>query len=226
MTALILALALALQGQSQPSPERPLQAENSGWREITPAHDTYEEEFGATDAQARIAIQGFGGCVARRSSGTASEILTRDFTTREYQQGLRVLSRNNEDCFRRRGRMRSHNLLFAGAIAEHLVEQGQEPLNVRLARAASLPPPGAFSQTDRVALCVVRSLPDDVARLFATEIASESEQAAASSLNPAVSQCNGEARPLSISTAGLRAILATAAFRTLNAAARPTQARN
>lgn len=216
MKGMILALALALQGQSQPPAERPLPTENSGWREISPSHDIYGEEFGATDAQARVAIQGFGACVARRSAGMASGILTRDFTTRDYQQGLRVLSRNNEDCFRRRGRMRSHNLLFAGAIAEQLVEQGTEPLNVRLARAAAQPEPQAFSQSDRVALCVVRSTPDDVGRMFSTEVASEAERTELQALRRVVALCNRTGRPLEISDAGLRAILATAAFRTVN----------
>lgn len=213
MTGMIFALALALQAQSQPPAERPLPTENSGWREISPSHDIYAEEFGATDAQARVAIQGFGACVARRSARTAGEILSRDFTTRDYQQGLRVLSRNNEDCFRRRGRMRSHNLLFAGAIAEQLVEQGTEPLNVRLARAASRPEPRPFSSIDGVALCVVRSTPDDVGRMFSTEVASEAERTELQALRRVVTLCNRTGRPLAFSDAGLRAILATAAFR-------------
>ena len=216
MKSMILAAALALQGPSQPPSERSLPTENSGWREISPSHDIYVEEFGATDAQARVAIQGFGACVARRSVGTASEVLNRDYRTREYQQGLRVLSRNNEDCFRRRGRMRSHNLLFAGAIAEQLVEQGTEPLNVRLARAAAQPVPPAFSPIDRVALCVVRSTPDDVGRMFATEVVSEAERNEIRALRRVVELCNRTGRPLAVSDAGLRAILATAAFRAVN----------
>lgn len=223
MKSLILALALALQGQQQPAPERPLPTENSGWREISPSHDIYDEEFGATDTQARITIQAFGACVARRSAGTAGEVLNRDYTTRDYQQGLRVLSRNNEDCFRRRGRMRSHNLLFAGAIAEQLAEQGTEPLNVRLARAASRPEPRPFSPSDRVALCVVRSTPDDVWRMFSTEVASEAERTELQTLRRVVALCNRTGRPLEISDAGLRAILATAAFRAVSSS---TEAEN
>lgn len=226
MSTILLALALAAQGQPAAPPPPPLRDEAPPARAITPAHDTYDEDFGVPDSAARNAIQRYGACVADRSAGAAAEVLSRDFTTRHYQQGLRVLSRNNQDCFRRRGRMRSHNLLFAGAIAEHLIERAGEPLNVRLARAALQPAPRAFSPADRVALCVVRSLPDDVARLFATEVASEAELAAARSLGPAVSQCNAEGQPLSITPAGLRAILATAAFRALNPAPPAAQARD
>ncbi len=219
MTILALILGLALQAQPQaPQPQQPpLRSEGVGGRDITPAHDTFDEDFVVSDSRARIAIQGFGSCVADRSAGPATELLQRDFTSRQYQTGLRVLARNNEDCFRRRGRMRSHNLLFAGAIAENLIERGAEPLNVRLVRAASRPATRAFSPTDRIAVCTVRSVPDDVARLFATEIASEAETAAAQALTGAVARCNAEPQPLQISPAGLRAMLATAAFRTLNA---------
>jgi hypothetical protein len=218
MTMLALALGFIFQAQQpgQQPQQPPLRAEGVGGRDITPAHETYDEDFVASDARARTAIQSYGACAAGRSRSAAAEVLTRNFTTREYQQGLRVLSRNNEDCFRRRGRMRSHNLLFAGAMAEHLIEQPSEPLNARLARAASLPPIEAFSPTDRVAGCVVRSVPDDVARLLATDVASQAELTAAQALGPIMSQCNAERRPLSVSPAGLRAMLATAAFRTLN----------
>lgn len=227
MIQLALVLGLAFQAQ-QPAPQTPqqppLRSESVGGREISPAHETFDEDFVVSDSRARIAIQSYGTCVASRSAGAAAEVLTRNFQTRQYQQGLRVLSRNNEDCFRRRGRMRSHNLLFAGAIAEHLIEQAAEPLNARLALAASRPAIQAFSPTDGVAGCVVRSVPDDVARLFATEVASEAETAAAQAFTGIVARCNTEGRPIEISPAGLRAMLATAAFRTLNAPV--TEARN
>ena len=221
MTLLVLALGFAVQAQ-QPAPapqQPPLRTESVGGRNITPAHDTYDEDFFASDARARIAIQSYGSCAASRSGSAATDVLRRDFTTRQYQQALQVLSRNNQDCFRRRGRMRSSNLLFAGAMAEHLIEQSPEPLNARLARAASRPAAQAFSASDRMAGCIVRSVPDDVARLFATEVASESEMAAAQALAPAAAQCNAGGQPIQISPAGLRAMLATAAFRTLHRSA-------
>lgn len=218
MSILALVLALAFQAQQPaPAPPQPIRPDGVGGRDISPAHDSYEEDFTVSNSRARIAVRDYGTCVASRSAGAAADVLARDFTTRQYQQGLRVLSRNNEDCFRRRGRMSSHNLLFAGAIAEHLIEQPAEPLNARLARAAVLPAAPAFSPTDRVAGCVVRSVPDDVARLFSTEVASQAELTAAQALAAVMSHCNTERRPMSVSPAGLRAMLATAAFRTLRA---------
>lgn len=216
MSAILIAMAISAQGQPAPQAPPPLREEGPPARAISPGNDTYFEDFGVPTAEARATIQRYGACVANRSAGPAADVLTRDFTTRQYQQGLRVISRNNQDCFRRRGRMQSSNLLFAGAIAEYLLEQSVEPLNVRLARAASRPATQAFSISDRVAICVVRSVPDDIARLFATEVATDAELAAARSLGPAVSQCNADQRPIEVTPAGLRAILATAAFRTLH----------
>lgn len=227
MSPILFVMALAFQAQpAAPAPQPPLRTDSVGGRDITPAHDTFNDDFVVSDSRARAAIQNFGTCVANRSASAAAEVLTRDFQTRQYQQGLRVLSRNNEDCFRRRGRMRSHNLLFAGAIAEHLIEQPAEPLNVRLARAASRPATQPFSPTDAVAGCVVRSVPDDVARLLATEVTSEAELAAAQALAPAIAHCNAQRPPLSVSPGGLRAMLATAAFRTLNTTTPSVEARN
>ena len=227
MSTFLFAFILAMQSQTPtpPAPQPPpLQNESVGGREITPAHETYDENFVVSDSRARIAIQNYGACAAGRSGSAAADVLTRDFRSRQYQQGLRVLSRNNEDCFRRRGRLRSHNLLFAGAMAEHLIEQPAEPLNIRLARAATRPATQAFSPTDRIAICVVRSVPDDVARLFATDVASDAETQAAQGLTAIVVRCNREGHQLQVSPAGLRAMLATAAFRTLQAST--AEARN
>ncbi len=222
MSALLFALAIAVQGQPAPQAPPPLREEGPPARAISPGNDIYFEDFGVPTAEARATIQRYGACVASRSAGPAADVLTRDFTTRQYQQGLRVISRNNQDCFRRRGRMRASNLLFAGAIAEYLLEQPAQPLNVRLARAALQPATQAFSLSDRVAICVVRSVPDDVARLFAADVATDAELAAARALDPVVAQCNAGGPPFAITPAGLRAILATAAFRTLQAVAPAT----
>lgn len=225
MTMLTMVLGLAFQAQTPvpPTPqEPPLQNETVGGRTITPAHETFEEDFVASDAGARIAIHNYGRCVASSSGSMAADVLARDFTTAQYRRSLQVLSQNNADCFRRRGRMRSSSLLFAGAMAEHLIEQPTVALNVRLARASARPAIQGFSPTDRVVGCVVRSVPDDVALLLATEVASAAEVTAAQSLGPVMSHCNTERRPISVSPAGLRAMLATAAFRTLQAAGSET----
>ncbi|MGE3420320.1 MAG: hypothetical protein AB7I42_30075 [Bradyrhizobium sp.] len=229
MSALVLVLGLVLQAQ-QPAPQPqppPLRSEGVGGRTITPAHDTYEREFRLTTPAARAELHGFAGCVVGRSRELAIEVLGHDFTTARYRNALRLLARNNERCFSRRRSLSASGLPFAGSLAEQLLSQNPTPLNVRLARAVAEPAPRAFSASDRISLCVVRSVPDDVARLLAAEMGSTEENDAVAALDLAVRACSQGGPRLETPPAGLRAILATAAFRTVQSAAQPsTEARN
>lgn len=169
----------------------------------------------AASPQARAAVQAFGACVARHSRERAAEALAMDFTTRAYRSALRQLANVNESCFRERGTMRTDGLPFAGALAEALLAADGTPLNVRLAQAALRPPVRPRSPSDRVAICIVRSMPDEVARLFEAEVGGAAEGAAIAALDPALAACSRAGPPLDASAAGLRAILATAAFRSV-----------
>jgi len=162
---------------------------------------------------ARRAVQQFGACVADQSSEKAARTLAMDFRSPTYRSALANLARANERCFGYRGAMRSSGLLFAGAIAERLMARDPAPLNARLVRAAARPAPPARSPSDAIAICVVRSAPDETARLFATEVASEAEAKAAGALGIAVRLCSQGQRPLVTNVEGLRGMLATAAFR-------------
>ena len=225
MKALLLAIALIM--QNPPSPNRGDEDPNTVFRPertLSPAHDLYYEDSAPPTAEARAAIQAFGACVADRAAVVARDVLSRDFTSRSYDRGLERLASSHDDCFRQRGTMRSGNLLFAGAIAERLIERDAEPLNARLARAALRPASRPYSPTDQAAICVVRSVPDDVARLFETDVASDAETAASQSLNPVMSACAG-GRPIEVTSAGLRSVLATAALRELNVTTDQAEAR-
>ena len=165
---------------------------------------------------ARQAMEGFGICVADRSPEKAAQTLQLDFRTKTYQSALRNLARANEDCFRRRNdAMRSNNLSFAGSIAERLIERDPAPVNARIVRAStiSIEP---RTPSDAIAICAVRSAPDDVARLFATDVASEAEAQAVNSLQLATKLCSKGQGELETTVEGLRAMLATAAFRAIH----------
>lgn len=233
MSMFFLALTLAMQTSTaapsapssqpiqsaQPAPSPPSQPLREEFppaaHGLSPAHDIYYEQSNKLSRATRAQLDSFGACVAERSSARASAVLSRDFTTVSYRNGLRQLTRNNYDCYRTRARLRS-NLVFAGAIAEQLLEREASPLNVRLAHAALQPATPAYSAADFVAICVVRSVPDEVARLFASPIDSESEAEAARALATPVTACSSGGPRIRVTTAALRAILATAAFRTLN----------
>jgi len=165
---------------------------------------------------ARRVVQQFGACVADRSSAKAARTLAMDFRSPTYRLALNHLARANEGCFGYRGAMRSSRLLFAGAIAERLLARDPSPLNARLVRAAARAAPPARSPSDAIAICVVRSAPDETARLFASEVASDAEAQAIKALDIAIRLCSQGQRPLLANAEGLRAMLATAAFRNVD----------
>lgn len=165
---------------------------------------------------ARRALNAFGACLANRNVVVVRSALTMNYVSRNYSRRIAQLVERDEDCFRMRGgRMSFDHVSLAGAMAEHMIEQEPRPLNVRLARAALGPAGEVHSPADRVAMCVVRSLPDQVSALLVTDIDSPAEEAAAGALMPAFSACSQPGVQLSLSTSGVRTSLATAAYRSL-----------
>jgi hypothetical protein len=220
MKLLMFALALALQSPSQspaPTPPRPLPSELVP-PALTPAHDLYFEDSQRLSPVALGALHRFSACVAQRSPQLVADTLQRDFTSTRYRNALRLLARNNEDCFDRRYRrraLRASGLPFAGALAEHLLARDEAPLNIRLARAATGPALPPYSATDRLSLCLVRSVPDEVGRLLATAVGSPEEAAALRALELPVRICGRDGPRIEAPPAALRAMIATAAYRTL-----------
>ena len=219
MSPILIALTLLVQPPEAENPP-PLREETPGSRSLTPGHDLFYDDVPVSTTEARVAMQRFGSCVSERSERLAADTIGTDFNTQSYRSRLHRLVRANEDCFRQGGRrMLSSNLLFAGAIAEAMIERGSQPLNVRLARAAMQPAPRAYSPGDQIAICVVRSLPDEVGRLMATGVGEPEEAAAVAALAPALAACAPPNRRVESNDAGLRAILAIAAYRGINGAA-------
>jgi hypothetical protein len=167
-----------------------------------------------SSANARAQMERFASCVADRSPEKAARTISMDFRSTTYRSALKNLSDANRDCYGYRSTMRSGGLSFAGALAERLLEREASALNARIIRAGSAQT-AARSPSDAIALCVVRSAPDDVARLFATEVASDAERAAAKALQVASDACARNQARLETTPEGLRSMLATAAFRTV-----------
>lgn len=170
-------------------------------------------------------IQSFGSCIADASTSKAAQTLAGDFRTPAYRRSIDQLVEANRLCAASRGwsRMRASRLLLAGAIAERLIERDGKPVNVELTKAAAKPAASSYSPTDTAAMCVVRSVPDDVAKLFATEVATDAEKSAADAVQPVMVRCLPSTSSVSITTDGLRAMLATAAFRSIHSASAVTR---
>jgi hypothetical protein len=172
----------------------------------------------ANDDESRTVLADWAGCLARANPGEAGRVLSMDFTSSGYQRAFVMLTDEDKQCRKLRGSLRTSRLLLAGELAEALIERGGTPIGNALAKAAAMPATPAFSFTDRVAICVVRSAPGDVATLFSTARNSAEENTAVQALAVPMGLCAkaAEARkPLSINPAGLRAMLATAAYRSV-----------
>lgn len=189
----------------------------------TPWPDPERQQNGViskSDPEARQTLARYAVCVAAKSPEKVTDLLTQDFRQTSYGSGLRNLVRANEGCARQVGtrgeRLRGQNLPFAAALAEAMMAREAAPLKARLASAASGKEAATFAPSDKVAMCVARSTPDEVAALFATEVGSDGETRAAEKLLPVVKLCAQDVK-LETSVAGLRSIVATASFRLLKA---------
>lgn len=224
--AACLALAAPAAAQVEPSQAPNLPAANDSSLEQS-LKDAERDRASAklNDHEARMALQHYGACVAGSATGEARRVIAMDFTTPTYRKALRLLSDDaakfcSDKAFGT-GVLRSANLLFAGEVAEALIEKSGTPVSVQLGKAAAGTAPTGYSLTDKMAICVVRSVPDQVATVFATERDSGAETAAIAALSTAAQMCGkavNATKPISVSPAGLRAMLATAAFRSVTAA--------
>lgn len=164
--------------------------------------------------EARNTLTEATSCIVSTSPDESSSLLRMDFRTPAYKGKMQRLFDNNRNCFKD-GWLRAHGLLVAGGLAEQLLAKSPQKTNVRLAMLALNSTQKPRTPTDAVAMCTARSDPDGVARLFASKAASAEETSAAQAMALAMSRCNPTNIKISVSPAGLRAMLATATYRLL-----------
>jgi hypothetical protein len=217
----MITLAFALLAAAQ-APEPAPQTDNTPtpWPERDRGFGPGVDRVEASDSGARQTLARYAVCVAAKSPDKVADLLTQDFRQSSYGNGLRNLVRANEGCARQVGsrgeRLSGQNLPFAAALAEAMMAREAAPLKTRLAKAAAGKEAATYAPSDKVAMCVARSTPDEVAALFATEVGSDGEEQAATKLLPVVKLCAQDVK-LETSVAGLRSIVATASFRLLKA---------
>jgi hypothetical protein len=182
-----------------------------------PAMAQAGKPFEESSANARVQMERFASCVADRSPEKVARTISMDFRSTTYRSALRNLADANRDCYGYRSTMRAGGLSFAGALAERLIERDATPLNARIVRAThvSVPP---RTPSDAIAICVVRSAPDEVSRLFVADVASEAEKSAIKELQFVTGLCSENKPELQATIEGMRAMLATAALRVASAA--------
>ena len=156
------------------------------------------------------AMHNFGACVVRTTPAGAEEVLAMDFRTEAYQKKLRRLAKGHGRCTRSRTELKFNGVLFAGAMAEALVEERKGGV---IAASQPASPLAARSPLENMALCTVVTSPAEVSKLLATDVTTAEEHTAIEALSPTLNACLSGADKAEINKVGLRSVLALAAWR-------------
>jgi hypothetical protein len=169
----------------------------------------------------------FAGCMVDRYRLGVRKLLALDYRSRSYEHLLDTLMGEGSRCLPFAfGKIRSSGVLIAGALAEASLSAALDGsrLAERVAHDPSRPAVAARDDGEYLALCAVRTMPDEIAGLLATKPASEEERRALAAIRPQLGPCLRAGAAARVNAAGLRAILALAAYRLATqsgAAARP-----
>ncbi|HEX8239595.1 MAG TPA: hypothetical protein VF574_07635 [Allosphingosinicella sp.] len=198
----VAAAALAATAAAGPAAARPVQAT------ITSADDLRTLHLVAD-------------CLASRYERSVRKLLAMDFRGPAYDDALRTLTRMGASCtpfaF---GRLRSARVLVVGAFAEELLPEALDGARLadRVAYDPSKPALAARDDGEYLGLCAVRQMPDEVAGLLATKPASDEERLAMGKIRPNLASCVRAGAAARVNLAGLRALLALAAYRIVSQA--------
>ena len=178
----------------------------------------------APDPLAVEAMLNYGHCVANFTPLGARKVLAMDFRTPEYGKALQRLARGHGRCAPR-SRIRFNGVLFAGAMAESLLESQGTPaqLSIPLAPNPARALIGARSPVEAMALCTVLRAPRETVGLLVTGPASADEGRAVKALTRHLDACLARGRQVQVNRPGLRSVLALAAWRIASAPMSPAQ---
>jgi hypothetical protein len=160
------------------------------------------------------AMHTYGHCAAQRAPKDVTYLLDQDYRTSGYGNGLKALAKKTAGC---EGASAGGGV-FAGVLAEELLEYGRTPKQV--AAMIGKPPKKPVAgkdDTENAALCAVRANPAGVAQLLASGYGSKEETAAFKGLTPALNGCL-KGKKLGAGGTALRSVIALAAFRNFRAA--------
>jgi hypothetical protein len=168
------------------------------------------------------ALQIFSQCVARRRPGAARDLLANGYDD-SSRPALRRIAAWGNGCGPV-GNLHVSGLLFAGAMAEAMVEMRtrRTPLERLVAVDPARPAIPARDEAEMMSFCVVGTAPAKVSALLATDGGTPADEAAVRTLFPHLTDCLGRDIRLVTNRPALRALLALAALRlALNNEAKP-----
>ena len=182
-----------------------------------------EREPAGSTAASQQMLHTFGACVADRRPAQAAGILALDYTTPQYQSALRRLAGDHETCAGR-ANGKFNGLLFAGALAERLIQRQGGDVAAVLAADRTAAPLLARGETEVTALCIAQAAPRETIALFATTPGTPEETAAFQPIGPALVGCVKAGQQMHLNKPGLRAMLATASWRLAQSRGAPAAA--
>lgn len=160
------------------------------------------------------AIHNFAACVVDRNDRGPVALLAMDPQSPAYRQAMSKLAKGFDYCAIGH-EIRFNGVLFAGGLAERMIENSMRPASMTAALAYDPARPAVVARddADAIALCVARTAPAGTAALFATEPATPDEERALKALGPTLVGCVSAGQQLKVNRPGLRAIIAISAFR-------------
>ncbi|HEX2762892.1 MAG TPA: hypothetical protein VHM92_03465 [Allosphingosinicella sp.] len=183
--------------------------------------DARSRRAAASSAVDIATVHVFADCVTGKYPAAVRKLLALDYRKKEYSNALhRLLDASNSCTPFAWGRLRSSNLLLVGAFAEQMLPKtlAGVPLADRIAYDPSKPPVAARDDGEYLGLCLARTMPAETAALLATRPVSWDEGSAADALTPGMGPCLRSGARARVNMAGLRALLALAAYRLVSQA--------
>lgn len=165
------------------------------------------------------AVHNYGACMASHTPEGAKQLLAMDFNSPRYDKQFRRYVAGHEYCMPFNGMIGSSRLLFAGALAEALLKTAvqHDELPHRLAFDPKRGDVVARSEVEGMALCTVLEAPKATVRIFDTEPATSDEVEAMTPIGAVLGDCLKKDMKLMVNKPALRALLALAAWRVVNA---------
>ena len=159
------------------------------------------------------AMHAYGHCAAQRAPKDVTYLLDQDYRAGGYNNGLKALAKKTAGC----PGASAGGGLFAGILAEELLEYGHTPKQVATMIGKAPKKPMGSNDVAAAAVCAVRANPGGVAQLLASGYGAKDEAAALKGLTPALNGCL-KGQKLSAGGTELRSMLALAGFRNFRAA--------
>jgi len=159
------------------------------------------------------AMHAYGHCATQRAPKDVTYLLDQDYRGGGYNNGLKSLAKKTAGC----PGASAGGGVFAGILAEELLEYGHTPKQVATMIGKAPKKPMGSNDVAAAAVCAVRANPGGVAQLLVSGYGAKDEAAALKGLTPALNGCL-KGQKLNAGGTELRAMLALAAFRNFRAA--------